>query len=540
MVLTEREKGEKRVQLIEFMTNIGVDERISDGEATLQNNDITTPDEELARTKSAVSIAETFSLPHEILFISTICMAQFMTQGALGNCLNLLHVIGASFSLSNPAELSWLIAGYSLTVGTFILVSGRLGDVFGYKRLFLIGFVWFALWSMIAGLATYSNHVLFVFARVFQGIGPALIMPNGLAILGASYHPGPKKTLAFALFGACAPGGNVFAAAFAGLFVKDHEEWWPWAFYSFAIGLAAIAVFATFIIPDPPHKLSSSSMTWKEILDQLDLLGATTGITALVLFNFAWNQAPIVGWETPYVYVLLIIGVLLVPVFFYIELRVASNPLIPFDTLTSDVGFILACVAGGWASFGIWIYYTWEFFQLLRGGSPLLTAAWMSPVAVSGAIASLTTAWLLHFTHPALVMLIALVSFTVGTILMMTAPVEQNYWFQSFFSLIIMTWGMDMSFPAATLILSNSVKREHQGIAASLVSTVVNYSISLGLGFAATVEVHVNNGGETMADLLFGYRAAWYMAVGFAGLGLGISVIYFIRRMMKEGITGRR
>ncbi|KAJ4172353.1 multidrug-resistance type transporter aminotriazole resistance [Fusarium falciforme] len=525
MVLTEREK----------------DERISDGEATLQNNGITTPDEEeLARTKSAVSIAETFSLPHEILFISTICMAQFMTQGALGNCLNLLHVIGASFSLSNPAELSWLIAGYSLTVGTFILVSGRLGDVFGYKRLFLIGFVWFALWSMIAGLATYSNHVLFVFARVFQGIGPAIVMPNGLAILGASYHPGPRKTLAFALFGACAPGGNVFAAAFAGLFVKDHEEWWPWAFYSFAIGLAAIAVFATFIIPDPPHKLSSSSMTWKEILDQLDLLGAITGITALVLFNFAWNQAPIVGWETPYVYVLLIIGVLLVPVFFYIELRVASNPLIPFDTLTSDVGFILACVAGGWASFGIWIYYTWEFFQLLRGGSPLLTAAWMSPVAVSGAIASLTTAWLLHFTHPALVMLIALVSFTVGTILMMTAPVEQNYWFQSFFSLIIMTWGMDMSFPAATLILSNSVKREHQGIAASLVSTVVNYSISLGLGFAATVEVHVNNGGETMADLLFGYRAAWYMAVGFAGLGLGISIFYFIRRMMKEGITGRR
>ncbi|KAL6355497.1 hypothetical protein LRP88_11091 [Fusarium phalaenopsidis] len=525
MVLTEREK----------------DDRISDGEATLQNVGITTPDEaELARTKSAVSIAETFSLPHEILFISTICTAQFMTQGALGNCLNLLHVIGASFSLSNPAELSWLIAGYSLTVGTFILVSGRLGDVFGYKRLFLIGFVWFALWSMIAGLATYSNHVLFVFARVFQGIGPAIVMPNGLAILGASYHPGPRKTLAFALFGACAPGGNVFAAAFAGLFVKDHEEWWPWAFYSFAIGLAAIAVFATFIIPDPPHKLSSSSMTWKEILDQLDLLGATTGITALVLFNFAWNQAPIVGWETPYVYVLLIIGVLLVPVFFYIELRVTSNPLIPFDTLTSDVGFILACVAGGWASFGIWIYYTWEFFQLLRGGSPLLTAAWMSPVAVSGAIASLTTAWLLHFTHPALVMLIALVSFTVGTVLMMTAPVEQNYWFQSFFSLIIMTWGMDMSFPAATLILSNSVKREHQGIAASLVSTVVNYSISLGLGFAATVEVHVNNGGETMADLLFGYRAAWYMAVGFAGLGLGISIIYFIRRMMKEGITGRR
>ncbi|KAK7427995.1 multidrug-resistance type transporter aminotriazole resistance [Neonectria magnoliae] len=510
-------------------------------EAISENKDVVSPDEEeLARTKSTASIAETFSLPREILFISIICLAQFMTQGALGNCLNLLHVIGDSFGLDNPAELSWLIAGYSLTVGTFILVSGRLGDVFGYKRLFLIGFVWFAIWSMVAGLATYADHVLFIFARVLQGIGPAIIMPNAIAILGASYRPGARKTVAFALFGACAPGGNVFAAVFAGLFVKDHEEWWPWAFYGFAIGLIFIAAVAFIVIPDPPHKLQSANMTYREIWDQLDILGATTGITALILFNFAWNQAPIVGWETPYVYALLIVGVALVPVFFYVELRVASHPLIPFDALTSEVGFILACIACGWSAFGIWIYYTWQFFQLLRGASPLLTAAWMSPVAISGAAASMITAWLLHFTQPALVMLIALASFTTGTVLMMTAPVGQSYWLQSFFSLIIMTFGMDMSFPAATLILSNAVKREHQGIAASLVSTVVNYSISLGLGFAATVEVHVNHGGETEEDLLFGYRAAWYMAVGLAGLGFAISFIYFYRRVRNDGVLLKR
>jgi hypothetical protein len=68
-----------------------------------------------------------------------------------------------------------------------------------------------------------------------------------------------------------------------------------------------------------------------------------------------------------------------------------------------------------------------------------------------------------------------------------------------------------MSFPAATLILSNAVSKEHQGVAASLVNTVVNYSISLGLGFAGTVEVHVNNGGRTQQDLLRGYRGAFYM-----------------------------
>jgi predicted MFS family arabinose efflux permease len=77
--------------------------------------------------------------------------------------------------------------------------------------------------------------------------------------------------------------------------------------------------------------------------------------------------------------------------------------------------------------------------------------------------------------------------------------------------LLTLTIGMDMSFPAATLILSNAVSKEHQGVAASLVNTVVNYSISLGLGFAGTVEVNVNKAGKTPEDLLRGYRGAFYM-----------------------------
>ncbi len=152
-------------------------------------------------------LAETLSLPHEILFVGIICLAQFTTQVGFGQALLILHEIGKSFHLSNPGELSWLVAGYSLTVGTFILVGGRLGDMFGYKRMLLIGYGWFSVWSMIAGLAIYSNHVLFVFARVLQGIGPAILLPNGVALLGASYANGsPRKNMVFALFGACAPG----------------------------------------------------------------------------------------------------------------------------------------------------------------------------------------------------------------------------------------------------------------------------------------------------------------------------------------------
>lgn len=178
---------------------------------------------DLEKTKTNVSVAESMGRLEEFLFVSVVCLAQLMTQAGLGQTLSILHVIGDDFGLTNPGDLSWLIAGYSLTIGTFILVAGRFGDLFGYKLMLLIGFSWFSLWSMVAGLSVYSNHVLFVFARVLQGIGPAICLPNGLAILGATYHPGPKKDMIFAIFGATAPGGSVIGAVFAGLFAL---AWW--------------------------------------------------------------------------------------------------------------------------------------------------------------------------------------------------------------------------------------------------------------------------------------------------------------------------
>ena len=160
-------------------------------------------DPELARTKS---IAESLPLHREILFVGVVVLAQFTTQVGLGQGLATLHVVGRSFGITDQSQLSWLIAGYSLTIASFILISGRFGDMFGYKRLMLIGFSWFSVWSMVAGLAVYSNHVLFVFARVLQGIGPTITLPNGLALLGATYAPGKRKDMVFAIFGATAPG----------------------------------------------------------------------------------------------------------------------------------------------------------------------------------------------------------------------------------------------------------------------------------------------------------------------------------------------
>ncbi|KAL9079336.1 MAG: hypothetical protein Q9157_001766 [Trypethelium eluteriae] len=481
---------------------------------------------DLARTVSTVSVAETLSLPHEIAF------------AGFGQALSILHQIGAAFGLNSPSDLPWLIAAYSLTVGTFILLSGRLGDLFGYKPMLLAGFSWFALWSLVAGLATYSNHVLFTFARALQGIGPAIVLPNALAILGATYAAGPRKDMVFAIFGATAPGGSICGGAMAGVLAL---AWWPWAFFALAIALAATVVLGWWVIPDPPAKKTQlKRVSWREKVREMDLAGATMGIVGLVLFNFAWNQAPAVGWQKAYVYVTLILGVLALAVFFYIEFRVARTPLIPFHAFSPDVAFVLGCVAAGWSCFGIWVYYIFQYLQVLRGLSPLLSIAWLSPIPVAGAVAAITTGFLLSRIRAAWVMTISMACFLIGVILIATAPVDQIYWGQTFVCTIIIPFGMDMSFPASTVILSNAVSKEHQGIAASLVATIVNYSISLGLGFAGTVEVQVNNGGTNNADILKGYRGAFYMGIGCAGLGLGISIIFLLKGYLHDRQNGRK
>lgn len=122
-------------------------------------------------------------------------------------------------------------------------------------------------------------------------------------------------------------------------------------------------------------------------------------------------------------------------------------------------------------------------------------------------------------------MLISMVAFAVGTILFATMPIKQTYWTQTFLSLTITCWGMDMSFPSGVIVLSNHMPREHQGLAASLINTVINYSISIGLGMAGTVEVYVNSGG---ANILQGYRGAWYLGIGLDGLGILLAICLII------------
>ncbi|KAI1360521.1 major facilitator superfamily transporter [Xylaria arbuscula] len=513
-----------------------------DGITTGGNSDIEKSSEHDQR--ASLFLGRPLSFAHEVAFFAVVATSNFTPHSGFHQTLCILQLIAADLGTTQPAQLVWLMAGYGLTVGTFILLAGRLGDLYGYKRLFLIGNLWFALSSLLAGFAIFipihtsaypqTRYNIFLLARLLQGIGPALMIPNGVALLGVTYVPGPRKAMLFAIFGAMAPASAIISPAITSLLAL---LWWPYAFWALAVVLIVVTVAGLFVIPEPVRSASGCEENtdldrnqhgFVHLCAELDVLGAVTGVSGLVSISVALNQGSLAGWKNIYVSALFIAGLLFCALFVLVEKR-ARKPLIPLEALNMGVGFVLAAIGCGWGCFGIYIFYIWQFYEVLRGASPLLATAWHSPILVSGVAAALTTGFIIHRVGPAVVMALALLAFTVGITLIATTPINQSYWLQTFFCNVIITWGMDLSFPAATLMLSDLVAPEHQGIAASLVTTVINYSGALALGLAGAVELHVDRKGLGAENILSGYRGAWYLGVGLGAMGFLISLVFVWR-----------
>lgn len=449
----------------------------------------------------------------EILFMSFMCLSQLLTQAGVAQTMNTQFHIAETFGVQdNPGEMSWFASSYSMIVGTFILISGRLGDMYGYKLLYVIGYLWFGVFSLMCGFSGLTkSNVFFTTMRGLQGMGPAIMMPNTQALIGSYYPESLKKNICLALFGAIAPTGFIAGSLFSGMFAVVSS--WKWTFWTCGIisiffGLSAILVI--------PKKIGIKSD------GKFDYWGSIFGVSGLVLINFALNQGPNVGWNVPYVYALLIVGVLSMVVFFFVEKKV-DDPLVPSSVLKGDTGFILGCIAAGWSCFGVWLYYMFRWSLIIDGDNAVMSAVKTIPCCPMGLIAAITGAILLTKVPSGIVMWLANLAFLVGILLMGLRPVGQIYWGQKFVSLIIQPIGMDMSFPAGCILLSSFLPRRQQGIAGSLVSTVVNYSIALGLGFAAAVEYYTGSADNQFDSDIKGIRHAFYMGIGLAGLGLLIS-----------------
>ncbi|CBF85438.1 hypothetical protein AN1724.2 [Aspergillus nidulans FGSC A4] len=413
---------------------------------------------------------------------------------------------------------TWIAASYGLTQGTFVLVSGRLGDVYGHRKMLLGGGAWLVLCSFV-GAFVHTNFFAFVTMRALAGVGGACIMPNAVAMIAITNPPGRVRNLSLGFFAASAPLGGYFSALFLGAFM-EHTHW-RW-FFTFVACLGAV----TFI----PLWLLSNNQATSSRNEKIDWLGAALGTSALILFNFVWNQAPSVGWSTPYEIALLVLSVILFSFFIIWEHKI-SHPIMPPSIFRAPSFAILVLVILlDYMTVGTVLWYQLLWLQDVWGWSTLQFAIGWTPFVICGTFAACLAAWLIPRLAAQWILALGSVTVMVSTVLIATIPLKQSYWAQMFPSIVLFSFCPDLVYTAGQIIASNTVRRHQQGVAGSIIGTLNLYGNSLGLGFASTVEVQI---AKTSGNNITGYRAALYFGVAISAIALLLDVA-FVRRVKDE------
>lgn len=243
-----------------------------------------------------------------------------------------------------------------------------------------------------------------------------------------------------------------------------------------------------------------------------------------VLLINATSQAPYVGWETPCEYSLLLVAVVHLGGFAFWEGKCAKDPILPLD-IWGAKSFTPMLVASffSFMSVGIFVWYCNIWNLILRRYSIMLDSATWVPLAIGGTISALTCAWLIPRLEARYILMIGSGCVAVSSLLISTMPDQQTYWAQMFPAICIFAFGPDFIFTAAQIITSNSVAKHQQGIAGSLIGTILFYGQSTGIGFAGTVETYTNNHASNPGP---GYRHGMYLAIGLSIFALILASIW--------------
>ncbi|KAJ5394815.1 uncharacterized protein N7487_009118 [Penicillium crustosum] len=386
---------------------------------------------------------------------------------------------------------SWIAASYALTQGTFVLVSGRLGDVYGHRELVLVGGAWLTICTLANAFC--NNFFAFVTMRALAGLGGALIMPNAVAMISSTNPPRSR---------AKSESGSLCAC----LGVITFTPLW---------GLSP---------REPPVDRHG----------KIDCIGSTLGTSSLILFNFVWNQAPSVGWSTSYEIVFLVSSIILFGGFLLWERNYAAEPIMPLEIFKApSFLMLLLVVLLNYMAVGTLIWYQVLWLQKVWHWSPLQFAVGWTPFVICATGAACLAAWMIPRMAAQWILAIGTVTILISNVLMATVPIHQSYWPQIFPSVVLFSFCPDFVYTAGQIIASNSVRRNQQGIAASVIGTLNLYGNSLGLGFASTIEVQI---ARRSGSQIMGYRAALFFGVAISVLALILDICFV--RLVKDDREG--
>ena len=306
--------------------------------------------------------------------LALLCMAQFVVvlDASITNVA--LPTIGRSLELSQD-NLSWVVNAYVLTFGGFLLLGGRLADLLGRRRVFMVGLVLFGLASLVGGFA--ESEGTLIASRAVQGLGAALLSPAALSIITTTFRDGKERNKALGAWGAVAGSGGAAGVLLGG--VLTEYLGWEWVLWV----NVPIAIVAAILTPRLILESRAESET-----RHFDIPGAVTVTAGLATLVFALVEAPDAGWGSGQTIGLLALAIALLGAFVAIELR-SSSPLVPFSIfrIRTLTGANVVGLLTGASLFSMFFFIS-LYMQNVLGYSAIKAGLSYLPLAVSIIIAA--------------------------------------------------------------------------------------------------------------------------------------------------------
>jgi len=427
----------------------------------------------------------------------------------------------------SETSLAWVVNAYLLTFGGFLLLGGRLGDLFGHRRLFLAGIGLFTLASLACGLA--GSQAALIVARAVQGVGAAVVSAVALSLIVTLFTEPGERAKAMGVFGFVAAGGGSLGVLLGGVLTDALS--WNWIFLvNVPIGIAVV-VFSLLVLPGGRGVASGV---------RLDIAGALLVTVSMMVAVYAIVNGNEVGWTTTRTLGLLAVAGALMGAFLVIESRVAA-PLVPLGLFKLRNLAVSNVIGILWsAAMFAWFFLSALYLQLVLGYSPMEVGLAFLPGNLIMAVFSLGLSARIVMRYGIRAPLgVGLGLAAVGLLLFARAPVDGTFAIDVLPSMILLGIGAGMAFNPVLLAAMGDVPQEEAGLASGVVNTAFMLGGALGLAVlaslaAARTDSLTAGGGGELEALAGGYHAAFLVGAIFAASAAVIGVVLLRPRELHE------
>ena len=383
-----------------------------------------------------------------------------------------LPSMGAYFDKSQT-DMTWALNAYSLAFGGLLLLGGRMGDILGRRRMFIVGLALFTVGSFAAGIAV--NFPLLLIGRAVQGMGGAIASPTALSLITTEFREGPERNRALGVYAGVSGAGGALGLLLGG--VLTYYASWRWVlFVNVPIGIVLIA--GAFLVLHQSERLQG----------RFDFIGAALSVGGMVATVYGFIHVAHTGWSDTESIVVFIVAFVLLSSFVFFEAKIATEPMMPmriFENRNRSGAYLIMFVVGA-ALFGMF-YFTTFFVQGVHEFSALRTGFAFLPVAVFIGITAQISARTLIKVGAKPLLILGTILLTVALLWFATVDAHSGYWNTLLPGMLVLAVAMGCLFVPLTSTAVAGVRNTDAGLASALLNVGQQVGGALGLSVMTTV-----------------------------------------------------